>query len=303
MPRCSRRCARRWMPRGLRVPIVAGSRAHFTELNREWHIIPREVDGVAFSIDPAVPLARHRAAGRVGRGAAHDRATGGRARRRAAGARRSGDPAAALQRRRDHAAGAADARRPRRGLRRASSPAPPTPPGAHPSSRRGRSRAPPLSPCPGVASIACFEEWGAARHPLVRRASRTRSRRRSPRSPSCACPEHTCCGATARTDSSGRSAPGAGRRRRAGRQSRPAAARDHRDPRCRIHDRRGRAAVVLADGPTHRAGALRAAGVTPVGFGRPHPEPRARPDGPPRSGAARPPSTTAPAPTSPAAPR
>jgi hypothetical protein len=37
---------------GLTLPIVAGSRAHFTELNREWDIIPREVDGVAFSLTP-----------------------------------------------------------------------------------------------------------------------------------------------------------------------------------------------------------------------------------------------------------
>jgi len=34
------------------VPIIAGSRAHFTELNREWDIIPRDVDGVAFSTTP-----------------------------------------------------------------------------------------------------------------------------------------------------------------------------------------------------------------------------------------------------------
>ncbi len=42
---------------GLRVPVIAGSRAHFTELNREWlnrewQAIPREVDGVAFSVTP-----------------------------------------------------------------------------------------------------------------------------------------------------------------------------------------------------------------------------------------------------------
>jgi hypothetical protein len=37
---------------GLNVPIVAGSRAHFTELNREWHLVPRDVDGIAFSTTP-----------------------------------------------------------------------------------------------------------------------------------------------------------------------------------------------------------------------------------------------------------
>ena len=36
----------------LRIPIVAGSRAHFTELNREWEIIPRDVDGIGFSTTP-----------------------------------------------------------------------------------------------------------------------------------------------------------------------------------------------------------------------------------------------------------
>ena len=36
----------------VRMPIIAGSRAHFTELNREWDIIPRDVDGVAFSTTP-----------------------------------------------------------------------------------------------------------------------------------------------------------------------------------------------------------------------------------------------------------
>lgn len=36
----------------VRVPIIAGSRAHFTELNREWDTIPRDVDGVAFSTTP-----------------------------------------------------------------------------------------------------------------------------------------------------------------------------------------------------------------------------------------------------------
>ena len=36
----------------LRVPIIAGSRAHFTELNREWAIIPRDVDGIGFSTTP-----------------------------------------------------------------------------------------------------------------------------------------------------------------------------------------------------------------------------------------------------------
>ena len=37
---------------GVRAPIIAGSRAHFTELNREWDTIPRDVDGVAFSTTP-----------------------------------------------------------------------------------------------------------------------------------------------------------------------------------------------------------------------------------------------------------
>ena len=37
---------------GVDVPLVGGSRAHFTELNREWDIIPRELDGVAFSTTP-----------------------------------------------------------------------------------------------------------------------------------------------------------------------------------------------------------------------------------------------------------
>ena len=34
------------------TPVIGGSRAHFTELNREWEIIPRDVDGVAFSTTP-----------------------------------------------------------------------------------------------------------------------------------------------------------------------------------------------------------------------------------------------------------
>ncbi len=37
---------------GVDVPVIGGSRAHFTELNREWGIIPRELDGVAFSLTP-----------------------------------------------------------------------------------------------------------------------------------------------------------------------------------------------------------------------------------------------------------
>jgi hypothetical protein len=37
---------------GVEAALVAGSRAHFTELNREWDGIPREVDGVAFSTTP-----------------------------------------------------------------------------------------------------------------------------------------------------------------------------------------------------------------------------------------------------------
>jgi hypothetical protein len=32
--------------------VIGGSRAHFTELNREWDLIPRELDGVAFSTTP-----------------------------------------------------------------------------------------------------------------------------------------------------------------------------------------------------------------------------------------------------------
>ncbi len=36
----------------LRVPVIGGSRAHFTELNREWSIIPHDLDGVAFSTTP-----------------------------------------------------------------------------------------------------------------------------------------------------------------------------------------------------------------------------------------------------------
>ena len=37
---------------GVHAPVVGGSRAHFTELNREWEVIPRDVDGVAFSTTP-----------------------------------------------------------------------------------------------------------------------------------------------------------------------------------------------------------------------------------------------------------
>ena len=37
---------------GVRAADRRGSRAHFTELNREWDTIPREVDGVAFSMTP-----------------------------------------------------------------------------------------------------------------------------------------------------------------------------------------------------------------------------------------------------------
>ncbi|WP_314504478.1 hypothetical protein [uncultured Microbacterium sp.] len=36
----------------LHVPVIAGSRAHFTELNREWHTIPHDADGIAFSSTP-----------------------------------------------------------------------------------------------------------------------------------------------------------------------------------------------------------------------------------------------------------
>jgi hypothetical protein len=34
------------------APVVAGSRAHFTELNRAWNSIPREVHGITFSTTP-----------------------------------------------------------------------------------------------------------------------------------------------------------------------------------------------------------------------------------------------------------
>lgn len=37
---------------GLALPIIAGSRAHFTELNRGWDLIPRDVDGVTFGLTP-----------------------------------------------------------------------------------------------------------------------------------------------------------------------------------------------------------------------------------------------------------
>jgi hypothetical protein len=37
---------------GLEAPVIGGSRAHFTELNREWDLIPRDLDGVAFSTTP-----------------------------------------------------------------------------------------------------------------------------------------------------------------------------------------------------------------------------------------------------------
>ncbi|MFH8251830.1 hypothetical protein ACH3VR_15800 [Microbacterium sp. B2969] len=37
---------------GLDVPVVGGSRAHFTELNRERHRIPTDLDGIVFSTTP-----------------------------------------------------------------------------------------------------------------------------------------------------------------------------------------------------------------------------------------------------------
>jgi len=37
---------------GVSVPVLAGTRAHFTELNRERHRIPADVDGIAYTITP-----------------------------------------------------------------------------------------------------------------------------------------------------------------------------------------------------------------------------------------------------------
>ncbi|WP_110590053.1 hypothetical protein [Microbacterium suaedae] len=37
---------------GLRVPIVGGARSHFTELNREHHRLPHDLDGLVFSTTP-----------------------------------------------------------------------------------------------------------------------------------------------------------------------------------------------------------------------------------------------------------
>lgn len=37
---------------GLEVPVVAGARSHFTELNREQQRVPREVDGIAVTTTP-----------------------------------------------------------------------------------------------------------------------------------------------------------------------------------------------------------------------------------------------------------
>ncbi|MGO1850576.1 hypothetical protein [Microbacterium sp.] len=37
---------------GVTVPIVGGARSHFTELNREHHRLPAELDGVVFSLTP-----------------------------------------------------------------------------------------------------------------------------------------------------------------------------------------------------------------------------------------------------------
>lgn len=37
---------------GLDVPIVGGSRAHFTQLNREWHELPSGLDAIAFATTP-----------------------------------------------------------------------------------------------------------------------------------------------------------------------------------------------------------------------------------------------------------
>ncbi|SFS13711.1 hypothetical protein SAMN04487846_2760 [Microbacterium sp. cf046] len=37
---------------GVTTSVIGGSRAHFTELNREWAIVPRELDGIAFSTTP-----------------------------------------------------------------------------------------------------------------------------------------------------------------------------------------------------------------------------------------------------------
>src|SRR5690606_10038132 len=37
---------------GLSVPILSGARSHFTELNREQHEVPRDVDGLAVNTTP-----------------------------------------------------------------------------------------------------------------------------------------------------------------------------------------------------------------------------------------------------------
>lgn len=37
---------------GRRVPIIGGSRSHFTELNREFHRLPDELDGLAVTVTP-----------------------------------------------------------------------------------------------------------------------------------------------------------------------------------------------------------------------------------------------------------
>ncbi len=37
---------------GIDVPVVGGARSHFTELNREHHRLPNELDGLVFSITP-----------------------------------------------------------------------------------------------------------------------------------------------------------------------------------------------------------------------------------------------------------
>ncbi len=44
---------------GVAAPVVGGSRSHFTELNRERHRLPDDLDGLAVTLTPPLPQPRH----------------------------------------------------------------------------------------------------------------------------------------------------------------------------------------------------------------------------------------------------
>ena len=191
---------------GIDVPVIGGSRAHFTELNREWDVIPRDVDGVAFS---TTPLFHSLGTEQLVEAVAVQRTIARQAVDLAGGLPVHVGPVTLRPRYNDVAT------------------TPPSLPtrddlaegyGAEfTGAADPRQTAPELAAwtiasaaalaVPGVASIAYFEEWGD-RGIRSTGGSPTRWPRRSRRSPIWRAQTRSCCGATARTGSSGRSARG-----------------------------------------------------------------------------------------------